>query len=134
MRAANRQRPRNRLPADRATPPDRATAGEGSADGRAGDEPAAFRSVLFGEMDADPELARTPEPECFGDLNLDQLVGAITARERSHDLAPFFHTPLQGIDLIRYHEWGERGPSRMRVWIPAHHSGDRPFDRPPAHS
>ncbi|MDR5698568.1 hypothetical protein [Agromyces aerolatus] len=23
------------------------------------------------------------------------------------------------VPLARYHEWAERGPSRMRVWIPA---------------
>jgi hypothetical protein len=22
------------------------------------------------------------------------------------------------VRLVRYHEWAERGPSRMRVWIP----------------
>lgn len=57
-------------------------------------------SVLF-EDGARPGLEADP-PACFRDLNLDQVVDAITAGREEYDLAPFFHTRLATVDGVTY--------------------------------
>jgi DNA mismatch repair protein MutS len=61
-----------------------------------------FRSILF-EGNAAPLLAAT-EPECFSDLQLNEIVGSITAGLDEFDLKPFFFTPLQTIQSIKYRQ------------------------------
>lgn len=61
---------------------------------------AAFASILFagdGRADQAP-----PEPACFGDLHLDQIVASVTAGREEYDLAPFFRQPLHTVDEVRY--------------------------------
>jgi len=54
-----------------------------------------FRSVLF-EGTVDDRAKETPEaPECFADLNLDQVINTITAGRQEYHLKPFFYTPLK---------------------------------------
>ena len=63
-----------------------------------------FHSILFLERD---ELIRreTPEaPAFFHDLNLDQIVEAITAGWQDYRLAPFFHISLSDLDAITYRQ------------------------------
>ncbi|HUN25828.1 MAG TPA: hypothetical protein VMU67_05920 [Steroidobacteraceae bacterium] len=43
-----------------------------------------------------------PEPECFHDLHLDQIVASITAGREAYSLDPFFRTPLQHLGSITY--------------------------------
>lgn len=75
-----------------------------SRNGRVTDEPQTFRSLLFGSSEANPGLARRQEPECFGDLNLDQLVASVVARKQPYELAAFFYTPLAEVDAIRFRQ------------------------------
>ncbi len=60
--------------------------------------PASFRSVLFAET-----VSPTNEmPEFFHDLNLDQIVDAITAGRDEYNLKPFFYTRLTNVAAIEY--------------------------------
>jgi len=58
-------------------------------------------SLLFKEAD-DSARTSASAPDCFVDLNLDQVVGSICARKQAYDLEPFFHAPLQDLDAIHY--------------------------------
>jgi DNA mismatch repair protein MutS len=59
-----------------------------------------FRSILFdgGEVD----VARAQQPAFFGDLNLDQVVAAITRRRDEYDLTGFFYMPLRTVAAVEY--------------------------------
>lgn len=62
-----------------------------------------FHSILFERRDAVP--AESVETPCFfGDLNLDQVVDAVTAGKQDYNLKPFFYTPLHDADTIRYRQ------------------------------
>lgn len=62
----------------------------------------AFQSILF-DKDTFPK-EKTEQPEFFPDLNLDQLIEAITARKRDYNLKPFFHCPLRDAETIAYRQ------------------------------
>jgi DNA mismatch repair protein MutS len=58
-----------------------------------------FQSILF----AGPEYRLTKEaPVFFIDLNLDQIIDAITAGKQEYNLKPFFYTSLSDIGAIEY--------------------------------
>jgi DNA mismatch repair protein MutS len=63
-----------------------------------------FGSILFGDADAHPVEDTLPAPECFPDLNLDQIVNAITARKQQYNLKPFFYSPLTSVVTIEYRQ------------------------------
>ena len=61
-----------------------------------------FQSILFERTD-DNIKKETPEaPGFFVDLNLDQIIDAITACRDTYNLKPFFYTPLRDKDTIQY--------------------------------
>lgn len=61
-----------------------------------------FGSILFEhhEYSVDGQAARAPA--CFRDLNLDQIIDAVTANREEYDLKPFFYTPLDDAAVIGY--------------------------------
>jgi DNA mismatch repair protein MutS len=60
-----------------------------------------FHSILFDEPGA---AVAGDQPDYFTDLNLDQVVAAITLGRREYDLAPFFYTRLRTADAIAYRQ------------------------------
>jgi DNA mismatch repair protein MutS len=61
-----------------------------------------FQSILFqSPPDCVPD-ERVAAPDFFVDLNLDQVVAAITAGKEEYDLKPFFHTSLHDVGAISY--------------------------------
>lgn len=60
-----------------------------------------FSSVLFPGED-DPGTAGMEVPEFFDDLNLDQVVDALTTGRDDYDLAPLFRRPARSLDAVAY--------------------------------
>jgi DNA mismatch repair ATPase MutS len=61
-----------------------------------------FHSILF-ERTEDSLKKETPAaPDFFADLNLDQIITAITAGKEEYNLKPFFYASLNDTDAITY--------------------------------
>jgi DNA mismatch repair protein MutS len=58
-----------------------------------------FASILYESGDGEEDKEA---PECLGDLNLDQVIDAITAGKEEYRLRPFFYTPLPTPGAIAY--------------------------------
>lgn len=68
------------------------------------DTPRRGSSILFRRPeDRAAADARTP-PSSFGDLNLDQVVAAITRGRDEYDLQAFFHSPLSDEDSVGFRQ------------------------------
>ena len=61
-----------------------------------------FHSILFERAENDRPKATLEAPVFFVDLNLDQIIDAITAGREEYHLKPFFYTSLHDIDAITY--------------------------------
>lgn len=61
-----------------------------------------FRSILF-EKEPIPQETAEP-PACLTDLNLDQVIAAVTAKKEEYNLKPFFYAPLTDAETIRYRQ------------------------------
>lgn len=61
-----------------------------------------FQSLLFISTPDLEMIKNNGMPEFFPDLNLDNLVDAMGARAKGHDLSTFFYWPLTDIDEIQY--------------------------------
>lgn len=61
-----------------------------------------FRSILNEQGSDETVASPASAPECFRDLNLDQIVDAITAGKQEYDLQPFFGTSLTTVEAIEY--------------------------------
>jgi len=60
-----------------------------------------FHSILF-DKDNIQQKEIEEQPEFFPDLNLDQVIDAITARKKDYDLKPFFYNHLRDAETIYY--------------------------------
>jgi DNA mismatch repair protein MutS len=63
-----------------------------------------FRSILFNRTDGGREEVSSEMPAYFVDLNLNQIVDAVTAGREKYDLKPFFFAALHDEDAIRYRQ------------------------------
>jgi DNA mismatch repair protein MutS len=61
-----------------------------------------FYSILFHDLADRRRAEQAVAPECFVDLNLDQIVAAITAGRDEYNLKPFFYLSLQDVDAIAF--------------------------------
>jgi len=61
-----------------------------------------FPSILFEKTKDGQKRETVAAPDCFGDLNLDQVVEAITTGKQEYNLKPFFYTPLPDVETIHY--------------------------------
>ncbi len=63
-----------------------------------------FRSILFEESEERRSKEAPPVLEFFGDLNLDQIIDAITIGKEEYNLKPIFYSRLNEINTIKYRQ------------------------------
>lgn len=63
-----------------------------------------FQSILDRHIRRDVLTEQVEAPEFFHDLNIDQIVAAVTTGKDEYDLKPFFYRPLGGVDEIAYRQ------------------------------
>jgi DNA mismatch repair protein MutS len=63
-----------------------------------------FRSVLFRRPEEAAAGSVYGAPDCFHDLNLDQIASTITAGWKDYELEPFFHAHLSDLDAVAYRQ------------------------------
>jgi hypothetical protein len=61
-----------------------------------------FHSILFKDTEGSVKEENLEAPVFFVDLNLDQIIDAVTAGRQEYNLKPFFYTPLNDIDAVKY--------------------------------
>src|SRR5512147_1206374 len=61
-----------------------------------------FESILFERAEDRPSGTKPEVPGFFADLNLDQIVEAVTKGRQEYNLKPFFWSPLGRIGAIEF--------------------------------
>ncbi len=63
-----------------------------------------FQSILFNQIDDRADQESINLPDFFVDLNLDQVIDAITGRKQDYNLKPFFYAPLREVESVKYRQ------------------------------
>lgn len=63
-----------------------------------------FYSILFRKQEQCEQTRRTDEPDCFKDLNLDQIFAPILKTKKEFELEGFFYTSLRDVETINYRQ------------------------------
>jgi DNA mismatch repair protein MutS len=63
-----------------------------------------FYSILFRNQEQYELTRRTDEPDCFKDLNLDQIFAPILKSKKEFELEGFFYTSLHDAETITYRQ------------------------------
>jgi DNA mismatch repair protein MutS len=63
-----------------------------------------FHSILFENSHDRLKKETADAPGFFSDLNLDQIIDAVTAGRQDYNLKPFFYTSLNDVDTIKYRQ------------------------------
>jgi hypothetical protein len=88
---------------DVARPPPSATSGASAR--QVTPAPAsAFASILYPPGLEALQTDRADEPECFVDLNLDQVIAAVVAKRDEGVLRPIFYSPCRHEEIVRYRQ------------------------------
>ena len=61
-------------------------------------------SVLYPDIHDSINTESVEMPDFFVDLNLDQVVTAVTAHRQDYNLKPFFFTPLRDVETVNYRQ------------------------------
>lgn len=77
--------------------------------------PVQFHSILYERTDELHKGEGSGAPDFFHDLQLDQIVAAITAGRQEYDLSPFFQARLHDLDAIAYRQEVMRDLQDKRV-------------------
>ncbi|VWC31740.1 DNA mismatch repair protein MutS [Burkholderia pseudomultivorans] len=72
-------------------------------------------SVLFDKSSDEVGSGEVGQPDCFADLNLDQVVDAVTAGKEEYDLKAFFYRNVQSEPTIEYRHQVMRDLERLGV-------------------
>jgi hypothetical protein len=72
-----------------------------------------FHSILFDGGAADGPADEAPD--CFADLHLDRVVGAVIAGREEYDLCGYFYRPLRQTEAIRYRHEVFRDLQRRQI-------------------
>ena len=76
----------------------------------------AFQSILFNHIDDRAKQESINPPDFFVDLNLDQVIDAITGRKQDYNLKPFFYSPFREIETVEYRQQVFRDLENERVF------------------
>lgn len=63
-----------------------------------------FYSILFENSEDRLKEETVEAPDYFVDLNLDQIIAAVTFGKQEYNLKPFFYTPLNQVKTIQYRQ------------------------------
>lgn len=75
-----------------------------------------FHSILFEREEDHPPEEPAEAPAFFADLNLDQVIAALTRGKQAYQLPPLFALPLHRIDAILYRQEVMRDLENPRIF------------------